>query len=110
MAGTFTVVMRRSEKRPLFAQLTPASGNFTISGTPTFAVYQNNAAIDGASGNVTGYDTSAASPARAWVDFQPIAYNLAAGTYRLTFSIPGASSDGLPRIYKNSICLVVRRD
>lgn len=105
------VIMRQGEKLPLYGQVTADTGTLTISGQPTFTLYDSaNTAVGSLTAlNVTGYDHSAAVAPRAWYvldTMTPVA--LAVGNYTAVFILPVTSSeDAIARVFECSVDLRV---
>jgi len=103
------IIERKGEKRPLFGSATASSGTLTVSGTPTYAVYDSTGtAVSGQSGNVTGFDNTALATVRAWVNLDTSAAALVAGNYNVVITILAASSvDSMTRTYETEVGLVI---
>ncbi len=103
------VRMRLGEKRPVYAQVTAASGTLTINGTPTCTLYDaSDTAVPGFIGaSVTGYDVGAQTAPRVWYNLDT--GNLAPGFYTLVFRFQVLASDGMTRVYEPVIEIQITR-
>lgn len=108
MADAF-VRMKSGEKRPVFGQITAASGSLTINGSPTCTLYDgNDAPVSGfTNAAVTGYDVGAQAAPRVWYNLDTA--GLAAGYYTLVFRFQALASDGMTRIYEPAIEIEITR-
>ncbi|MGC8668550.1 MAG: hypothetical protein ACP5VE_10605 [Chthonomonadales bacterium] len=97
------VRMRSGEKRPLYGQITAASGTLTINGAPTCTLYDAaDAALPGFNNiAATGYDVGAQAAPRVWYNLD--AATLSPGYYTLVFRFQALASDGMTRIYEPAI-------
>jgi hypothetical protein len=97
------VRMRAGEKRPVYGQVTAASGTLTVASGGTVTLTDSaGAAVAGVTAvAVTGYDAAALASPRVWYSLDTA--GLAAGYYTLTFAFSATGSDGLTRKYKPAV-------
>ena len=102
------VRIRRGEKRPLYGQVSVASGTLTIgaSPAPTCTLYDSNdAAVAGLTAvAVTGYDAGALAAPQVWFDLDTTTpASLSAGFYTLVFKLSAVGSDGIARVLEPAV-------
>lgn len=101
MADSY-VKMKVGEKRPLYGNLTPASGTLTLAAMPTYVLYDADGdPVSGFSGNCDGYDTGAQAAPRCWINLDTA--TLTAGFYTLVFTV----TDSAGEVYEPEVCLRV---
>ncbi len=100
------VRMRVGEKRPIYGQATAATGTLTISGSPTYTLYDKVGTVVAGPLGVTGYDVGALAAPRVWTDLDTAA--LAAGRYTLVFSFVATGSDAIVRTYEPEVTVEVQ--
>lgn len=111
MASDAHITMRLGEKRPVYGSATaPTGSTHTVSGTSTVTLYDKDGAVAGgvSATNVTGQEAGAQLELLAWYVLDPTTLAIAAGTYKLVFSIVATGSDGIVRTFRPSIMVVVQ--
>ncbi len=100
--------VRRGEKRPLYGQVSVATGTLTIAASPapSCTVYDSNGtAVAGLSAvAVTAFDAAALAAPQIWLDLDTTTpADLAPGFYTLVFKLNATGSDGIARILEPAI-------
>ena len=89
------IQMNAGEKRTPYAYATADSGTLTISGSPTYSLYDSSGTVvSGHSAQaVTGYDNTALAAVRVWKQIDATSpTTLSAGKYRIVFTFSATKS------------------
>ncbi len=105
-----TVNMNAGEKRTPYASAAVSTGTLTITGSPTYTLY--NSAGTSVAGHiaqaVTGYDNSALATVRVWKLLDSASPALTADRYRIVFTFSATKSvDSLTETFVREVGVIV---
>lgn len=111
MSADAIVRMNEGEKRTPYSSASVSSGTLTISGSPTYSLYDDtDTVVTGHSAQaVTGYDNTALATVRVWKTLDSASPTvLAQGVYRIVFTFSATKSvDSITETFVREVVIVI---